>query len=96
MKCFVDACLSQKAGKQITALEGKSQWQKIQGWQGTDLLFMKFQERLMMSLCNGFAKQQFHNPNDAREVLFCCCFSYMLKSQSSVGLQQRKKVHPRG
>lgn len=36
---------------------------------------------------------QFHNLNNTREVSFC--FSFMLKSKSSVGLQQRKKVHPR-
>lgn len=32
-------------------------------------------------------------PNlDRRDVLFCHCFSYMLKSQSSAGLQQEKSI----
>lgn len=51
----------------------------------------KINDVLVQWLCQTTASQ-FHNPNDTREVLFCPCFSYMLKSQSSVGLQQRKSI----
>lgn len=46
---------------------------------------------LVQWLCQTTASQ-FPNPNDTRDILFCHCFSYMLKSQSSAGLQQGKSI----
>lgn len=51
----------------------------------------KINDVLVQWLCQTTASQ-FPNPNDTRDALCCHCFPYMLRSQSSAGLQQEKSI----
>lgn len=79
----------------MTDLKGRSQKQKIHEYQGIEPFVMRISRKindvLVQQLCQTTVIQ-FHNFNDTREVSFCPYFSYMLKSKSSVGLQQRKPI----
>lgn len=98
VKNLLDSCLCQKQGGGNDKPKGpvlEAENSRILGYQSLfHEISRKINDVLVQRLCQTTVSQ-FHNLTDTREVSFCHCFSYMLKSKSSVGLQQRKKVHPR-